>query len=151
MFMSAHGLQDYRATGRRHCRRGGLAILETILVMPLLLMVSFGAAEYSDYFYVKNALAGAARDGVRTAILSAATESTVTTAVDSSLGVSGVPSADCTITTSPTDISTASQGSAVTVTITATWSSVGVSPLPLYLGGISPSKQISVSAVMMKE
>ena len=119
--------------------------------MPLLIMLSFGAAEYGDYFFVKNALVGAARDGARVAVPTAATEANVTTAVTNSLTAANIPVASCTVTTSPTNIATAAAGGSITVTITATWGTIGISPLPVSMGGISSTKQVVGSVVMIKE
>jgi Flp pilus assembly protein TadG len=137
-----------RAIGRR---RGGGSMIEMIIVLPVLVMLSFGAAEYGDYFYIKNAFMSAARDGVRTAVLASASNTSTTTAINNSLSLANIPSANYQVTFTPTDVSTASAGTSVEVTITATWSTVGITPLPSEMGGISSSKQLSVSAVMMKE
>jgi Flp pilus assembly protein TadG len=131
-------------------RRGG-AVLETALVMSVLISLAMGTAEYGYYFFVKNILAGAARDGVRAAIPSSASNSDVTTAISTAMTAAHIPSSKYTVTLSPTDISTATAGTAVTVTITCTWSNVGVTPLPVSLGGISTSKQVVGVAVMRKE
>jgi Flp pilus assembly protein TadG len=140
-----------RRCGRRRRRAWGGALIETAICLPLLLMLSFGAAEYGDFFFVKNALVGAARNGARAAITSTATEANAKAAVTSSLTAANIPSASCTVTTSPTDISTAAAGSSVTVTVTATWGTIGVSPLPASMGGISSTKQVIGSVVMIKE
>jgi Flp pilus assembly protein TadG len=121
------------------------------ICMPLLVMLSFGGAEYGDYFFVKNALVGAARDGARAAIPSGAVESNVTTAVNNSLTAANIPTASCTVSTTPTDISTAAAGSSVTVTVTATWGTIGISPLPASMGGISSTRSVTGSIVMIKE
>ena len=39
------------------------------MVLPVLLLVSFGLVEFADFFYLKHILAGAAREGARAAIL----------------------------------------------------------------------------------
>ena len=136
--------------GRLPFRRGG-AVLETALVMGVLLMLSLGTAEYGYFFFVKNILAGAARDGVRAAIPSTAQNSDVTTAISTAMTAAHIPSTEYTVTLSPSDISTATQGTAVTVTIACTWGTVGVTPLPTALGGIATSKQVVGVAVMRKE
>jgi Flp pilus assembly protein TadG len=136
--------------GRVRSRRGG-AVLETALVMTVLIMLSFGTAEYGYFFFVKNILAGAARDGVRAAIPSNAINSDVNAAISTVMTAAHIASNNYTVTTSPTDISTATSGAAVTVTITCTWGTVGVTPLPVALGGIPNNKQVTGVAVMRKE
>jgi len=150
--MSAHARSHYRQSPLCRSRRSrGGAVLETIIIMPLLLSLSFGAAEYSYFFYVKNALSGAARDGARAAIPSTGTNTSVTTAINTSLAAANIDSSSCTVTTSPTNVSTASAGSLITVTITATWGTIGIMPLSSTYGGISSTKQVVGTAVMIKE
>jgi Flp pilus assembly protein TadG len=131
--------------------RRGAAVLETALVMGLLVMLSFGTAEYGYFFFVKNTLAGAARDGVRAAIPSTALNSDVTAAISTVMSAAHIPSTNYTVTTSPADITTATSGTPVTVTITCTWGTVGVTPLPVVMGGIPTTKQVIGVAVMRKE
>lgn len=131
-------------------RRGG-AILEAALVMPVLIALSFGTAEYGYFFFVKNIIAGAARDGVRAAVPSAASDSDVTLAVQNAMSAAGIQSSKYTVTLSPSNIATASQGSSVSVTVTAVWGTVGVTPLPTSMGGISVDKPVTVTAIMRKE
>jgi Flp pilus assembly protein TadG len=125
--------------------------METALVMGVLISLAMGTAEYGYFFFVKNILAGAARDGVRAAIPSSAADSDVTTAISTAMTAARIPSSNYTVTLSPSDISTATAGQAVTVTVTCTWGTVGVTPLPVSLGGISNSKQVVGVAVMRKE
>jgi hypothetical protein len=107
--------------------------------------------DYGYYFYLKNTLQGAALSGARAAISSTATNTTVTTAISTSLTAAGLTSSQCTVTFSPTDVSTVTAGSSVTVTITCTWSTVGTHALSSSFGGISDAKQIVGAAAMRKE
>ena len=136
--------------GRMLKRRGG-SMLELVLLLPILLMLSFGVVDYGYYFYLKNTLQGAAQAGARAAIPGAATNANVTTAVSNILTAAGLSSSNYTVTLSPTDVSTATAGSTVTVTITCTWANVGTRALSSSFGGISDSKQIVGVAVMRKE
>ena len=135
---------------RRKTRRGG-AVLETAVVMGLLIMLSFGTAEYGYFFFVKNILAGAARNGARAAIPATATNSTVTSAITNAMTAAHIPSNQYTVSLSPADVSTASAGTAITVTLNCSWGTVGVTPLPVAMGGIPATKQVSASCVMFKE
>ena len=134
----------------RQMRTGG-AVIEMVLVLPLLLMLSFGAVEYGYLLYVKNTLVGAAQNGVRAGVPASATNSSVTTAVSNTMTAAGLQSSGYTVTTSPADVSTAAAGSSVQVTVSCTWGNIGVSPLPTWLGGISSTKVVSGVAVMRKE
>jgi Flp pilus assembly protein TadG len=131
-------------------RRGG-AVLETALVMGVLIMLSFGTAEYGYFFFVKNILSGAARDGARTAIADTATNTTVLSSISTAMTAANISSNNYTVTLSPSDVSQATPGTAITVTISASWGTVGVTPLPTSMGGISTSKQVTGVCVMYKE
>jgi Flp pilus assembly protein TadG len=126
-------------------------MLELMLVLPILLMLSFGVVDYGYYFYLKNTLQGAAQAGARSAVPATATNASVTTAVANILTAAGLASSSYTVTLNPSDISTAVAGSTVTVTINCTWANVGTHALSSSLGGISDSKQIIGVAVMRKE
>ena len=134
--------------------RGGSAILETAVVLPVLLMLSLGMAQYGYYFYLKNTFQGAAQAGARAAIPATATNASVTGAggvVTNMLTAAGIPAASYTVTLSPSDISTASAGTQVRVTISASWGTIGVQTLAPALGGISPVKSVTGVGVMVKE
>jgi Flp pilus assembly protein TadG len=126
-------------------------MLELMLVLPILLMLSFGVVDYGYYFYLKNTLQGAAQAGARSAVPATSTNASVTSAVANILTAAGLASSSYSVTLNPSDISTAAAGSTVTVTITCTWASVGTHALSSSLGGISDSKQIIGVAVMRKE
>jgi Flp pilus assembly protein TadG len=148
---SNRGLAGHGSVNRRFGPRRGGAMLETALVMGLLIMLSFGTAEYGYFFFIKNILSGAARDGARTAIADTATNATVTSSITTAMSAANISTSKYTVTLSPSDVSVATAGTAITVTITATWSTVGVTPLPVSMGGISPSKQVIGTCVMYKE
>ena len=135
---------------RRTARRGG-AVLETALVMGLLVMLSFGTAEYGYFFFVKNMVTGAAREGARAAVPATATNSSVTTAIANVMTASHIPSSAYTVTLSPSDVTTATTGTAISVTVACSWGTVGVTPLPVSMGGIPATKQVSVTEVMRRE
>jgi Flp pilus assembly protein TadG len=134
--------------------RRGNAVMEMALVLPILLALSFGTVEFGYFFYVKHTLQGAARDGARQAILPSATNSTVTTAVSTTMSAAGFTGTQYTTTitnalTNATvaDISAAASGTPFKVTVTATWGTVGVRPMGL----ISTTKQVIGFTIMVKE
>jgi Flp pilus assembly protein TadG len=135
----------------RRARSRGVSIVEMALVLPILLMLSFGIVDYGYYFYVKSSIQGAAQSGARAAIVSGATNGNVTTAVSQVMTAAGLQSSGYTVTTSPVDISTAASGSTVTVTVACSWGTVGYHNLPTAMGGIPTSKQVTCSAAMRKE
>jgi Flp pilus assembly protein TadG len=134
-------------------RRSGGALIELMLMMPLLLALSFGAGEYGYAMYIKHTLQGAAREGSRAAVVSGATAADVQTAVDSAMLAAGFAQSKYTRppTISPSTWTTATTGTAISVTVTAQWGTIGFSVLPSWLGGIPTTKSISGVTTMRKE
>jgi Flp pilus assembly protein TadG len=122
--------------------RRGSSTLELVLILPILLMLSFGVVDYGYFFFVKNTLQGAAEAGVRAAISPTATNAGVTTVVGSMMTAAGLRNSGYTITLNPSDISTA---------VTITWGNVSFKTLAAGYGGISNSKPVIGAAVMIKE
>ena len=137
-------------------RRFGGAVLEMVLVMPVLLYLAFGIVEFGYYFYVKHSLEGAARDGCRAFIASGATLTDVNNGVSAamnaaSLGSSGYTTVtlDGATTMTAGNYTTAVAGDTITVTVTCTWGTAGSGYRPW--GLIGASKQVVGTAVMRKE
>jgi Flp pilus assembly protein TadG len=127
--------------------RKGNAVLEAALVVPILLYLAFGTVEFGYFYYVKNNVQGAAREGVRAAIPPGATNTDVTTAVSAQMTAAGLQASGYTVTTTPSSISGLAPGTNVTVSVQCTWGTVGLRPLQL----ISTSKLVKGQAVMRKE
>ena len=125
--------------------------MQMALILPLLLMLTFGAVDFGYFFFVKNTLVGAAQAGVRAAIPQAALNSDVSTAVNNVMQSAGISSSNYTVTVSPSDITTATPQTKINVIVSTTWGQVGFNSLSLPYGGISSSKAISGSASMIKE
>jgi Flp pilus assembly protein TadG len=142
---------EHRSGRSRFSPRRGGAVLETALVMSLLIMLSFGTAEYGYFFFIKNILAGAARDGARTAIADTATNTTVLSSISTAMTAANISSSHYTVTLSPSDVSQATAGTPISVTVTCSWGTVGVTPLPTALGGLATTKQVTGVCVMYKE
>mgnify|MGYP000518933373 CR=1 FL=1 len=137
-----------RLAGGRRVRRGN-AVLETALVLPILLALSFGLVEFGYFFYVKHNFQGAAREGARVAITPSATNTDVTSAIQAALTPAGLHDCGYTVTLNPADVSAVATGSNITVTVSCAWGTVGSGFRPLAL--IGASKNVSGVAVMRKE
>ena len=150
-FIATHGCKTcvrMRTTMRsiRSRHRRGSEIIEAALVLPVLVLLEFGTIEFGYWFYVEHNLQGAAREGVRAAIPPGANNADVTTAVNNMMSASGFNPSDYTVTTLPTAITDADPGDSVTVTVEATWATVGVRPLSLI-----SAEHVRGVAVMRKE
>jgi len=132
-------------------RRSGGAVLEAVLVLTLLLSLALGAAEYGYALFLKHSLQAATTVGLRTAILSNSTDTAVQTAVASQMAMNGLQSIPYTLTTIPASVNGCVAGTYVTVTVSCTWGSTGITVLPTSMGGFPASKQFSASATMVHE
>lgn len=137
---------------RLRTRRGGSAVLDMVLILPILLSLSFGTVEFGYYFYVKHNLQAAAREGARAAIVPSAVAGDVTTAVSNAMTAAGLSGSGYTTTVTDTNgnalnVATAAAGTAIKVNVTCSWGTVGLRPLGL----IGAGKQVVGATVMRKE
>ena len=135
-------------------RRVGGAVLEMVLILPVLLYLAFGTVEFGYFFYVKHSLEGAARDGARASIPSGAVYSDITSAVDTAMSAANLSSSGYAIqvkdgSTVITTLASAVAGDTITVTVTCTWGTAGAGYRPW--GLIGTAKQVIGVAVMRKE
>src|SRR5437763_2918520 len=75
-------------TGSQHPRKGfrrGGTLLEAAIVLLTLSYLVFGMIEFGYYFYVKNAMEGAAREGARAGVISGSDNTTITTAAQNAM------------------------------------------------------------------
>jgi Flp pilus assembly protein TadG len=129
----------------------GSSVMELCLVLPILLMLAFGVAEYGYFFYVKNTVQGVAQTAARSAITSSSTNSSVNTVISNMMNAANLQGSGYTVTFTPTDVSSASPGTTVTVQISVSWGNLGVHMLGSGMGAISNSKQVVGTASMVKE
>ncbi len=150
-----------RAVHRRGNRRAN-AIIETAIVLPVLLWLAMGMAEFGQYFYIKSAFQAAARDVARSSIMPSALQTDPVTVATRTLGYANVTfnSAWMTIqdvTGTPytvTDVSQVAPGHALTVTLTVTYNLIPnvYRPLNQITGqGIKNGKQMTGQCTMIKE
>jgi Flp pilus assembly protein TadG len=135
----------------RRPRRAGATILEMALTLMVLLYLTFGSIEFGYFFFVKNTVQGAAREGARAAITPSGSNTEVTTAVNNALTAAGLRTADFTTTVkvngTVANASTATTGQSVEVSVQASWGTVGLRPLGL----IGPTTPVRGAAAMRKE
>ena len=142
----------------RSIRRRGASILEMAITLAILLNLSFGTIEFGYFFFLKNTLQGAAREGARAAILPSGSNQDVTNAVDMVLTSAGLKAqgtslsqAGYTLTVKVNGVvsnaSTATAGQSVEVSVSANWGTVGLRPLGL----ISSTKAVLGAANMRRE
>ena len=172
---SRGSLKSRSSVRRPLLRRSGAAVLELALTLSILFSICYGLIEYGYYFYVKNTMEGAAREGCRNGIVAGATIATANAAIENQLQVANlVPSGttasgsgpfaignySVTYTDTPsgggsaatvTSFSTANTpvGDTLTVSISANWGTVGQAFRPAAL--IGSGKNLTTASAMRKE
>ncbi len=146
---------------KRPAPRRAAATLELALTLAILVNLTFGMVEFGYYFFVKNTMQGAAREGACAGIVSGATYTTsITTAVQNAMSAAGFSNTSrysfavtdsTTGTTITTDagLAAVSSGDALQVSVSATWSTIGAGFRPMNL--IGGSKIVTGTAVMRHE
>ena len=132
--------------GYARSRRGSVMV-ETLLVVPVLLMLIFGIVEIGYYIFIQHTVKSAAQAAVRSVIV--ADNTSMTPAQDAAARVMnsvGISSGQYSLTVTP-DPSAAASGSLVTAEVDCTWGTVGVRAW----GFIPASRQVRGTAVMVKE
>ena len=142
------------SSARRRRPRRGSVLLEAALVLPVLLMIVFGAIEFGWAFYIKHSLQGAAYAGARAAIVPDATNSDVKAAISNAMSRGGLNGASYSVsiknasTDSAATVSSMGEGDPVLVEVDAPWSQFSV--FVTSLGGHF-SGNLSGRAVMRRE
>ena len=137
------------STARRRRAQAGTSIIEATIVLPLMLMLVFGIAEFGISFTRWNSLTNAVREGARvgvvfrapcdTAAVTTLVETTVANFANSS-GINTAPTTTVTGVCGPT-------GTPLTVTSTVPYNYIALSAL----AGLAPSTNLSARTVMRNE
>lgn len=109
-----------------HRDERGAAAVEFALVVPLLLLLVLGIAEFGRAYNISSTLAGAAREGARTMALENSTSAARSAAQGAATGL-GLSASQITVT--PSSCPTSSTGSTTLVTVRITYPMTFVSGL----------------------
>ena len=110
----------------------GQNLIEFALVVPMLLLLVFGIAEFGRAWMTRNILTGAAREAVRVAVVPAGTIDAATTRADQILASAGITSAKVTVNDPGTSFGT------VTATVTYNFPVLVVGFIPGLNGATIP-------------
>ncbi len=100
-------------------RDRGAAAVEFALVVPLLLLLVFGIAEFGRAYHVQTMLSGAAREGVR--VMALQNDPAAARATTRSSASPTVALTDSQIAVTPTSCPTGTTTTATTATVTVTY------------------------------
>jgi len=129
----------------KHDQRRGVVLIETALVFPLLLLLTFGLIEYGWLFLRMESISNAARRGARVAVTPDATSSDVSSAIAVMMTDGGLGDSGYTVTLSSLDVE---PGEIVTVHIVVpNYENISLTDAPL----IPVPDQIERHVTMAKE
>ena len=134
------------AAARGRMARRGAAVVEFAVLAPLLFLLIFGMIEYGRMVMVQQLITNASREGARLAVLDGSTNSDVIAKAKATVG-GAITLKDSDVTTSPTDITTATAGTSITVTVGVNFDDVTWLPHAFWLGG----KRLSAASAMRRE
>jgi Flp pilus assembly protein TadG len=141
--MSESHLQAAATCGKRP-RRRGVAAVEFAVCLPIIVLLVLGTIEACSMIFLKQTLAIAAYEGVRTAIIPGKTKADVEAACNQILVDRGVASGKVTVT--PANFDTLEPGKYVDVTVTAPCNANSIVRNKFYKG-----KTLTSNASMMIE
>jgi Flp pilus assembly protein TadG len=129
--------------------RRGSTLVEAAIVLPLLILVVFGLIEYGSLLLRLQQIENATRQAARYAATPDATQAATTTLISTLMTTAGMPnsSSHYTVTTTPTDIATASRGDQITIKISVTYNNIAITKSSL----IPVPTTVSRTVVMAKE
>lgn len=130
---------------KRSFFRAGTTTVEAAIVLPLLLLVTFGALKYGWLFLKSQQITNATRQAARLAIRPGPRAGQVTTDITTQMDVANI--SGYTVTLTPGDANPA-VGSQVTVTISVPIGNVDILPLP---GFIPAPTSLGATVTMSKE
>ena len=119
-----------RYAQRKVPRRQGAATVELAICLPLFITILFGSIEASNLIYLRESLCLASYEAARQAVSLNATRQEIEKRAKELLSSRGI--VNPTITFNPSDITTASGGAPVTVTVSVPASSQTLLPKIIY-------------------
>ena len=142
---SGNSFKLQKACGICRKKRRGAAAVEFALIAPLFMLMVLGMIEVGRAIMVQQILTNASREGARRAVLDGATNTEVTTFVNTYLNNASLPTA--TVTFPQGNPQDAGFGAPVEVQVSMPFGQVSWVPGPMYLGG----QNLTASTVMRRE
>lgn len=135
------------ASVRSPIRFRGIALMELALILPLVLLLTFGVIEYGWAFTKSAELTNAARHGARVGIRPDATSGQVTADIAAFLGTAGLGDSGYSVTLSPPDVSALDPGETFTVNVSVPYAGISLTGFPL----LPVPASLRASVAMAKE
>lgn len=119
-------------------------MVEFALVLPVLLLMGFGAIEFSRALTVQQVLTNAAREGARAGIVPNATKSDATNKVKENVTVGNIDPEAVAITVTPDVLYDATSGDDINVRVQVPYMDVTWLPVPRFLGDVILSSECTM-------
>jgi Flp pilus assembly protein TadG len=113
-------------------RYRGMAVIEMALLLPLLLILTFGMIEYSWMFLKQQNITNTARAGVRIAATADSTNAEVNAQVTSMMNSYGLGSSGYNVNITPGNVATAARGTMITVEITMPYANAQITGMSIF-------------------
>ncbi len=150
------------ARGAQRAHPRAAALLELVIVFPVLMFVMLGVVEFGQYFYIRSCFEAAARDACRAAILETAQTTDPVTKATATLAQANVAFSSSWMTivdytnssSTVTDVTTVPFGHTLIVTIQAQYSSIPnvYRPLSAMTGvGVGAGRMCTGQCQMIRE
>lgn len=118
---------------RESARRRGLALVETALILPLLMVLTLALLEYGWAFIKIQQLHSAAREGARAGACSGGTNGQVTAVVGRVMDKANMGGSSYSLTTVPTNVANAAKGSMIRARVEVTYANINLVDVPYVL------------------
>ncbi len=128
----------------RRPRRRGLAMVETAIVLPLILLLTMGLLEYGWMFLVSGYINNASRQGARVGSTANASGADVVNAVADAMARAGLDDVDYEVSRTWSEVPGVSVGPMLTITVTVQYADVGLG-MPLVP---TPERLVSTTTML---
>jgi Flp pilus assembly protein TadG len=115
----------------RRARQRGIALIELAIVLPLLMLITFGVMEYGWMFTTTAEVTNAARHGARLGVRPDADSAQVTADIDTFMDAAGLGDSGYEVTLTPAEVADLLPGETFTVLITVPYENVELTGFPL--------------------
>lgn len=127
--------------------RRGLATMEMAIVLPLLLILTFGMIEYGWMFLKSQQVTNAARQGARVAARADASTADTLATISTSMTNVGLNGTGYVVTITPPDVGNVESGQLLTVAVSVPYGNVRLMGLPF----VPTPSSLRASTTMTKE
>ncbi len=128
----------------RNRRRKGIAAIETAVMIPLLVFLTFGSIELANLIFLRQSVAIASYEGARSSTRPGGSQTSGTERIRQVLTARGV--ATFSVEYTPAITTSTARGTMITVTVRANTSNLTYSPFQLFTG-----TNVSSSTTMVRQ